>query len=73
MVVGLYKTECVKIDGPFRSADERELATLSRLHWRIENGLHSLIGYLTPIAKENQCYREMNSQSQPVSGKLATH
>src|SRR5699024_7099120 len=28
-VVGLYKNECVKIDGPFRSADDLELATLS--------------------------------------------
>ena len=28
-VVGLYKTECVKIDGPFRTADELELATLA--------------------------------------------
>ena len=28
-VVGLYRTECVKIDGPFRTADEFELATLS--------------------------------------------
>jgi len=26
--IGLYKTECVKIDGPFRTVDERELATL---------------------------------------------
>ncbi len=31
-VVGLYKTECVRIDGPFRTADELELATLSWIH-----------------------------------------
>ena len=31
-VVGLYKTECVKIDGPFRTPDELELATLSWVH-----------------------------------------
>lgn len=47
-VVGLYKTECVKIDGPFRIADELELATLSWVHWFNENRLHSSIGYLTP-------------------------
>lgn len=28
-VVGLYKTECVKIDGPFKTVDEFELTTLS--------------------------------------------
>lgn len=27
-VVGLYKNECVKIDGPFETVDELELATL---------------------------------------------
>ncbi|NHB85736.1 IS3 family transposase [Tessaracoccus sp. HDW20] len=59
-VVGLYKTECVKIDGPFRTADELELATLSWVHWFNENRLHSSIGYLTPIEKENEYYRENN-------------
>lgn len=72
-VVGLYKTECVKIDGPFRSADDLELATLSWVHWFNENRLHSSIGYLTPIEKENEYYREMNSQRQPALGELTLH
>lgn len=45
--MGLYKTECVKIDGPFRTVDELELATLSWVHWFNEYRLHSSIGYLT--------------------------
>lgn len=72
-VVGLYKTECVKIDGPFRTADELELATLSWVHWFNDNRLHSSIDYLTPIEKENTYYREIPSQSQPALGKLALH
>ncbi|WP_448390209.1 IS3 family transposase [Microbacterium aurum] len=72
-VVGLYKTECVKIDGPFRSADDLELATLSWVHWFNENRLHSSIGYLTPIEKENEYYREMNTQRQPALGEPALH
>lgn len=72
-VVGLYKTECVKIDGPFRIADELELATLSWVHWFNENRLHSSIGYLTPIEKENEYYREINPQRQPALGELALH
>ena len=72
-VVGLYKTECVKIDGPFRTADELELATLSWVHWFNEHRLHSSIGYLTPMEKENQYYREMNSPSRPVLGEPALH
>ncbi len=71
--MGLYKTECIKIDGPFRTADELELATLSWVHWFNENRLHSSIGYLTPIEKENEYYREINPQSQPALGELALH
>ncbi|GAB4100827.1 IS3 family transposase [Sinomonas halotolerans] len=72
-VVGLYKAECVKIDGPFRSADDLELATLSWVHWFNENRLHSSIGYLTPTEKENQYYREINPQRQPALGELTLH
>lgn len=71
-IVGLYKNECVKIDGPFRTVEELELATLDWVHWFNENRLHSSIGYLTPIEIEEH-YREMNPQPQPRSGELALH
>ncbi|WP_267239054.1 IS3 family transposase [Curtobacterium sp. VKM Ac-1376] len=72
-VVGLYKNECVKIDGPFRGADDLELATLSWVHWFNENRLHSSIGYVTPVEKENEYYREMTTRRQPSPGQLALH
>ena len=31
--IGLYKTECVQHDGPFRTVYELELATCSWVHW----------------------------------------
>lgn len=71
--IGLYKTEYVKIDGPFRTVDEFELATLSWVHWFNENRLHSSIGYLTPIEMENKYYREINLRQQPLLGELALH
>jgi putative transposase len=71
--IGLYKTECVKIDGPFRTVDELELATLSWVHWFNENRLHSSIGYLTPIEMESEYYREINTRQQPLPGELALH
>lgn len=40
-VVGLHKTEGVKLDGLLRTADDLELATLSWAHWFNENRLHS--------------------------------
>ncbi|NYI40459.1 transposase InsO family protein [Demequina lutea] len=72
-VVGLYKTECVTIDGPFRTADELEYATLSWVHWFNENRLHSSIGYLTPIEMEDLYYRENTTQEQPLLGELTLH
>ena len=72
-VIGLYKNERVKIDGPFRTADELELATLSWVHWFNENRLHSALDYLTPLEFEEKYYREMNPQPQPQPGELALH
>jgi putative transposase len=57
-VVGLYKTECVRHDGPFRSADDLELATLSWVHWFNTNRLHSSIGNIPPIEYEQNHYRQ---------------
>ena len=42
-VIGLYKTECVRHDGPFRSVDDLELVTLSWVHWFNTNRLHSAL------------------------------
>ena len=72
-VIGLYKTECVKIDGPFRTIDELELATLSWVHWFNDNRLHSALGYLTPLEVEQKYYRENTSQTHPRPGELALH
>lgn len=43
-VIGLYKTECVRRDGPFRTVDDLELATASWVHWFNTHRLHSMIG-----------------------------
>jgi len=72
-VVGLYKNECVKTDGPFRTVDELELATLNWVHWFNEQRLHSSIGYLTPTEFEDLYYRENTTQEQPLLGEHALH
>lgn len=72
-MIGLYKTECVKIDGPFRTVDELELATLGWVHWFNHNRLHSSLDYLTPLEVEEQYYRENTSRPQPRPGELALH
>ena len=72
-VIGLYKTECVRHDGPFRCLDDLELATLSWAHWFNTNRLHSALDYLTPIEYEEQYYRQINPRQQPLPGEPALH
>ena len=72
-VIGLYQTECVRPDGPFRSVDELELATLSWVHWFNTDRLHSALAYATPIEHE-QAYHHQNDPRQPLlPGELALH
>ena len=72
-VIGLYKTECVRPDGPFRTVDELELATLSWVHWFNTERLHSALDYATPIEHEAAYYRQINTQQPPLPGQLTLH
>jgi putative transposase len=68
-VIGLYKRECVRHDGPFRTVDELELATLSWVDWFNHDRLHGELGYLTPVEFE----RTTNPQPQPQLGEPSLH
>lgn len=72
-VIGLYKTECVRHDGPFRSVDDLELGTLSWVDWFNTRRLHSALDYTTPIEHEQAYYRQINPRQQPLPGELALH
>jgi putative transposase len=72
-VIGLYKTECTKREGPWRGADDLELATLGWVHWFNEHRLHSSIGHVPPIEYEQVYYRQINSSEQTLAGVLALH
>jgi putative transposase len=68
-VIGLYKTECVRHEGPWRGVDDLELATMSWVWWFNEIRLHSEIGYVTPVEFENAHHRAMNAQQHPLLGE----
>ncbi|WP_328842614.1 IS3 family transposase [Nakamurella leprariae] len=72
-VIGLYKTECVRHDGPFRTVDDLELGTLSWVHWFNTARLHSALDYATPIDHEQAYYRHNQPPRQPLPGVTALH
>jgi putative transposase len=72
-VIGLYKTECVRHDGPFRSVDDLELATLSWVHWFNTNRLHSSIGNIPPIEYEQNHYRQTAALTEDNAALASLH
>lgn len=66
-LIGLYKSECIELDGPFRTVAELELATCDWVHWFNHDRLRSSIGYSTPIEFEHEYYRQINTRQQPLS------
>lgn len=72
-VVGLYKNECLKIDGPFRTIDGLEVATVSWLHWFNQNRLHCAIHYQIPLEAEQEYDRHNHPRQQPLPGELGLH
>lgn len=72
-VIGLYKTECVIHQGPWRSGDDLELATMNWVWWYNNTRLHSAIGYQPPIEYEADYYRHNTTQQQPLLGEPARY
>jgi putative transposase len=67
-LIGLYKTECVRHDGPWRGLHDLELGTCDWVYWYNHNRLHSSINYLTPIEYEHAYYRQSDTDEQPLAG-----
>jgi len=72
-VIGLYKTECVRHEGPWRGVDDLELATLNWVWWFNEIRLHSEIGYVPPTEHERDYYRHNTHRPQPRPGEPALY
>ena len=53
-LIGLYKTELVRHEGPWRGVDALELATLNWVDWFNTVRLHGSIGYVPPLEYEDR-------------------
>ena len=57
--IGLYKTELIYRRGPWRTADQVELATLEWIDWFNHRRLHSGAADAPPAELENDYYRQL--------------
>jgi putative transposase len=57
-VNGLYKAELIRRQGPWRGAEQVELATLAWVQWWNERRLHGAIGDIPPAEYEAIYYRQ---------------
>jgi putative transposase len=55
-VNGLYKAELIRRQGPWRTADQVELATLAWVDWWNQHRLHGAIGDVPPAEYEDAYY-----------------
>jgi putative transposase len=72
-VIGLYKTECVRHEGPWRGVDDLELATLNWVHWFNETRLHGSLDHVPPVEYEAAYYRHNTPAQPPLPGQPALH
>jgi putative transposase len=60
-VIGLYKTEVVKKRGPWKTADELELATARWVEWWNQRRLHGSLGDLPPAEFEAAYHAQLEA------------
>jgi putative transposase len=68
-VIGLYKTEVIGKDGPWRTVDHVEFETLKWVDWFNNRRLLEPIGYLPPVEYEELYYQEQEVPAMVVGLK----
>jgi len=63
-VNGLYKAELIGRRGPWRTAEQVELATLAWVQWFNERRLHGAIGDIPPAEHEAIHYRQQQESKE---------
>ena len=58
-VIGLFKTEVIRQQGPWKSLEDVEFATLAWVDWFNNKRLLEPIGDMPPVEKEGEYYRKL--------------
>jgi putative transposase len=62
-VIGLYKTEVINKQGPWRHRQAVEFATLAWVYWFNNRRLLEPIGNIPPVELEQMYYQEQESKT----------
>ena len=62
-IIGLYKTELIYKDGPWRGMEQAELATLEWVDWFNNRRLFEPIGNIPPVEYETLYYEQQENQA----------
>ena len=65
-IIGLYKTEVIRLRGPWRELEMVEFATLNWVHWFNHRRLLEPIGHIPPAEKEAAYYRAATESAVPA-------
>lgn len=68
-VNGLYKTELIRQQGPWRTVEQVELATLEYVWWWNNQRLHGELDMRTPIEVEQAYYTDQESGLPAIAGQ----
>jgi len=68
-VIGLFKTELIKPRGPWRTAEQVELATLEYVDWFNHRRLYEACGDIPPADLEDAYYRQNNRLTEAALSK----
>lgn len=61
-IIGLYKTEPIRMRGPWRNLDNVEYATLEWVDWCNHRRILEPIGHIPPFEREETHYRQTRSE-----------
>ncbi len=62
-MIGLYKTEIIRREGPWRNLEAVELANLRWVDWFNNRRLLEPIGNIPPVEYEREYYRIQEAQA----------
>jgi putative transposase len=65
-VIGLFKTEVIRREGPWKGVDQVEFATLDWVCWYNQRRLLEPLGYVPPAEFEEVYYRNQTAPAVAV-------